>query len=177
MRKNEGQAIVIKYFFFLDLVFLQILDHFPEKLVFTKLVFDLDLEFFYARFNHPLEVDLTIPKTQHYSNFQNGSTPWKSQKAVGSKRKTPERKQQTKKDSHRASLFEGKGRGINSSQRLGDDFMSASPVIPVLGDAVAMIAVSAPTPVTATKLTFSFHTGKYFHASHQKGDYILPITI
>jgi hypothetical protein len=39
-------------------------------MVFTKLVFDLDLEFFYARFNHPLEVDLTIPKTQHYSNFQ-----------------------------------------------------------------------------------------------------------
>jgi hypothetical protein len=55
--------------------------------------------------------------------------------------------------------------------------MSSSRVIPVLGDAVAMIAVSAPTPVTATKLTLSFHTGKYLHASHQKGDYILPITI
>jgi hypothetical protein len=55
--------------------------------------------------------------------------------------------------------------------------MSASPVIQVLGDAVATIAVSAPTPVTAMTLTFLLHTGKYFHASRQKGDPILPMTI
>ena len=53
-----------KVFFrtFLDLVFLQILDHFLEMLVFTKLVFDPDLEFFCVCFNHPLELDLFIPK-------------------------------------------------------------------------------------------------------------------
>ncbi len=53
-----------KVFFrtFLDQVFLQPLDHVPEKLVFTKLVFDPDLGFFYVCFDHPPEVDLFIPK-------------------------------------------------------------------------------------------------------------------
>jgi len=32
---------------------LQILDHVPEKLVFAKSVFDIDVEFFYVCFNHP----------------------------------------------------------------------------------------------------------------------------
>jgi len=56
-RKNEGQAIVIKYFFFSWFSLPQILDHFPEKLVFTKSAFDPDLEFLI-----PPEVDLIIPK-------------------------------------------------------------------------------------------------------------------
>jgi hypothetical protein len=57
--KKKGQAIVIKYFFSvsLDRIFFQILDHFPEKLVFTKSAFDPDLEFLI-----PPEVDLIIPK-------------------------------------------------------------------------------------------------------------------
>jgi hypothetical protein len=44
-----------KVFFrtFLDRVFLQLLGHIPEKLVFTKLVFDFDLEFFHVCFNQP----------------------------------------------------------------------------------------------------------------------------
>ncbi|MDP3017076.1 MAG: hypothetical protein Q8N70_08425, partial [Deltaproteobacteria bacterium] len=47
--------IVIKYFFFsvsLDRIFFQILNHFPERLVFTELVFDPDLETLYVCFNH-----------------------------------------------------------------------------------------------------------------------------
>ena len=53
---------------FLDRVLLQPLDHVPEKLVFTKFVFDPDLEFFHVCLNHPLEIDLFLPKTQLYSN-------------------------------------------------------------------------------------------------------------
>jgi len=50
-RENEGQAIVIKYFPFPDLVFLQILHNFPEILVSTKFVVDFDLEFLHFCFN------------------------------------------------------------------------------------------------------------------------------
>ncbi len=58
MRVNRS-----KVFFrtFLDLAFLQPLDHIPEKLAFTKSVFDPDLEFFHVYFNHP-------PRSQpHYT--------------------------------------------------------------------------------------------------------------
>jgi len=64
IKKNEGQAIVIKYLFctFLDQLCLQPLDHFPGKLVFTKLVFDPDLEFFYFCFNHPQKLTYLYQK-------------------------------------------------------------------------------------------------------------------
>jgi hypothetical protein len=48
---NACQGIVIKYFF-------------TEKLVFTKLVFGLNLGPLHVCFNHPPEVDLFIPKTE-----------------------------------------------------------------------------------------------------------------
>jgi hypothetical protein len=53
-----------KVFFrtFLDRVFLQLLGHFPEKLVFTKFVFNSDAELLPSRFSHPPEVDLFILK-------------------------------------------------------------------------------------------------------------------
>ena len=53
--------------------------------------------------------------------------------------------------------------------------MSTSSVISLLDDAVTMIVVPAPPPVTAKKLTFSFHSGKYFHASYQSSLKIQPV--
>ena len=54
----------------LDLILLQLLEHFLQKRAFSILIFDLDLEISYVCSNHPPEVELTIPKNQHYSNFQ-----------------------------------------------------------------------------------------------------------
>jgi hypothetical protein len=53
LERFEGHPL--KYFIltFLNLVFLQILDHIPEKVVFAKLIFDSDLEFFRICFTHP----------------------------------------------------------------------------------------------------------------------------
>jgi hypothetical protein len=53
----------------LDLILLQLLDHIPEKLVFPKLAFD-PMSNSSRLFQPPPEVDLTIPKTEHYSNSQ-----------------------------------------------------------------------------------------------------------
>lgn len=46
--KPEGQTIEIKYFSFLDLAFLQLLDHLPEEVVFAKFIVGPDLEFFHG---------------------------------------------------------------------------------------------------------------------------------
>jgi hypothetical protein len=48
--------------------------HFPEIVMFKKLVFDPDLGFFLVWFNHPPEVDLFIPKIEYYGNFQRAAS-------------------------------------------------------------------------------------------------------
>ncbi len=60
--KNEGNRNKVFCLSFLDLVFLQILDHVPEKIVFANSVFDPDLEFFHFCFNHPWKLTYLYQK-------------------------------------------------------------------------------------------------------------------
>jgi hypothetical protein len=45
----------------------------PERLVYGKIVFDCDLEFYLVCFKHSPVVDLFIPKIEFYGNFQRGA--------------------------------------------------------------------------------------------------------
>ena len=49
--------------------FLTFLDHFPEKLVFTELVFDPDLETLYVCFNHPRKLTYLYQKFNFIAIF------------------------------------------------------------------------------------------------------------
>ena len=55
---------------FLNQVFLQPLDHFPKKLVFTKLAFDPDIEFFCVCFNHPRKLTSLYQKFDFIAIFR-----------------------------------------------------------------------------------------------------------
>ena len=53
----------------LDLILLQLLDHFLKEPGFTELAFD-PMSNSSRLLQSPPEVELTIPKNQHYSNFR-----------------------------------------------------------------------------------------------------------
>jgi hypothetical protein len=54
------------------LVFLRIIDHFPEKLTFAKLVLDPNLEFIYVCFNHPPTLTPLYQKFNFIAIFWHG---------------------------------------------------------------------------------------------------------